>query len=170
MSDWLKNPYGTPGGDEKTYSSEELAQMGVNIGELITNEKFNYLSGKVKNESARRGVGVPDYERNDGELITAVDYNVIIDRINNVLDIPRNPDGADLPHLSNVAIGDLITALIHNNIKNKLVDAGNQCMCNCNYCACNCNQCICNCNHACVCNCNYSDERLKTNIVYIGVF
>ena len=169
MSDWLKNPYGTPGGDQKYYTNQELDAMTVNVGDLVTNEKFNYLSLKIQNESQRRGIGVSNYDKQNGEIVTAHDYNVIIDRLNTALDVPRNPSGPNLPHLPNIAVGDLITELIHSNIKNKLINAGSQCMCNCNYCACNCNQCICNCNHACVCNCNYSDERLKTNIVYIGV-
>jgi hypothetical protein len=65
--------------------------------------------------------------------------------------------------------GAKITAKNLNDMITTVVNAGNQCLCNCNYCTCNCNYCTCNCNYACTCNCNYSDERLKENIEHVGV-
>lgn len=76
---------------------------------------------------------------------------------------------------------DYVTDDFINELKVKINDAENDCLCNCNYCTCNCNYCTCNCNYctcncnyctcncnyACTCNCNYSDIRLKKNIIYI---
>lgn len=49
---------------------------------------------------------------------------------------------------------DYITDDFINEVKSKINDAENDCLCDCNYCTCNCNYCTCNCNY-CTCNCNY---------------
>lgn len=41
-------------------------------------------------------------------------------------------------------------------IRTKINDLNNDCICNCNYCTCVCDYCQCNCSYACTCNCNYS--------------
>jgi hypothetical protein len=68
-----------------------------------------------------------------------------------------------------VNVGSTIFANSVNAVIDKLIEANNVCVCNCNYCTCNCNYCSCNCNYACTCNCNYSDIRLKTNIEQVGI-
>ena len=64
--------------------------------------------------------------------------------------------------------GEDITFNAFTEMRDKLNDLRQECLCNCNYsCTCNCNYCTCNCNYACTCNCNYSDRRLKTDIKYL---
>ncbi len=56
---------------------------------------------------------------------------------------------------TNVAVGNYILAARLIELRAKVNDLEDDCVCNCNHCPCNCNHCACNCNHSpCSCNCN----------------
>ncbi len=58
---------------------------------------------------------------------------------------------------TNVASGNYILAARLIELRAKMNDLEDDCICNCNHCPCNCNHCACNCNHSpCPCNCNHS--------------
>jgi len=55
----------------------------------------------------------------------------------------------------NISGGNVFYASDFTGVANAVINAGAQCLCNCNYCTCNCNYCTCNCDYSCTCNCNY---------------
>ena len=169
------NIYGTNASNAVYYS---IASVGNT--DNITAAKFNEVATNINNERIRRGSSFTTLSRSTP--INATDYNSMVNALNvagpgatqayntsGTLNVTTYPQiGApSLP--ATVSASVTITALHINNIITSLYNAGTQCTCNCNYCTCNCNYCTCNCNYACTCNCNYSDERLKENIVFVGV-
>jgi hypothetical protein len=148
------SPYGTPGSDTRSYS---IADVGAS--QTIDNAKWTELYNNVNTERSRRGYGAIGNPGFTG-IIQASDLNALRDGINSA---------GYTGGFGGVSVGNIVRATDINSMIDKIQAAGAVCVCNCNYCTCNCNYCTCNCNYACTCNCNYSDERLKTNIKFIGM-
>lgn len=153
-SDWNKSPFGTSASDAVTYSYATRYTGG-----FIRNLDVQQLEGLINQERNRRGAGTINVTSSPDDLMPASDWNILINGLNAVY----------ASGIATVAFTDIIDVDTVNALGNKVKEAGNICLCNCNYCACNCNACTCNCNYGCTCNCNYaySDETLKTDIVFI---
>lgn len=145
------NIYGTPEDDTVSYPIND-----VTVGQVIGSTKWTELFNNINSERARRGHGAIGNPGFTG-VIQASDLNALLGGINY--------------YWSTGAVNSTyqVTATDINNVIDKIQACGAVCICNCNYCTCNCNYCTCNCNYSCTCNCNYSDERLKTNIKFIGI-
>lgn len=149
-----QNIYGTPGSDAVTYSVAD-----VSIGNIIDNAKWSEMFTAVNSERTRRSyanISDPGFTG----TIQASDLNALKDGINNA---------GYTSGFSGVSVATTITASHINQMIDKIQAAGAVCLCDCNYCTCNCNYCTCDCNYSCTCNCNYSDERLKSNIKFVGI-
>ena len=147
----VTNIYGTPEDDTVSYPINDVA-----IGDTITGAKWQEVFNNINAERGRRGNGAIGNPGFSG-VITASDLNALVGGINYYWS-----DGYK-------SVNENVTATDINNVIDKIQYAGTICVCNCNYCTCNCNYCTCNCDYSCTCNCNYSDERLKTNIKFIGM-
>lgn len=134
--------------------SYSVADVGV--GNIIDNAKWEDLYNKINQERARRGSSAMANPGFTG-TIQASDMVALHQGINYYWTTTQ------------ASVGGTITSVHINDLIDKLQYAGSICVCNCNYCTCNCNYCTCNCNYSCTCNCNYSDERLKTDIKFIGI-
>jgi len=180
------NIFGNPSGDVVTYSISK-----VSAGQAIDDAKFVQVAAAVNSERVRRGSGTQSYTFsdaiNDEELnalvqglhTAAVPYTAGFQGVIGTFDgspqdgvVGGSPPVGIIPPSATPGdtIGDGSFGAADEGINamiDKVVAAGQVCLCNCNYCTCNCNFCTCNCNHACTCNCNYSDERLKTDIEYL---
>jgi hypothetical protein len=160
------------------------------VGSLITSAGFNSLVSSYNSEYVRRNQGNPGYGSPSG-LITASTLAAIANGLNNLGgqaptgnslgDPGQDVSSATLSQINqnaafygagggapgNMASGNKFYASDFSALATAVINAGAQCLCNCNYCTCNCNYCTCNCDYSCTCNCNYSDERLKENIKLI---
>lgn len=147
----VSNPFGTPGGDQATYTIADVA-----VAADIAAAKFTEIGVAVNAERSRRSAGAQSYTFVGS--VDAAELNALVSGV----DSAGYTSGFGV-----VSISDDITALNVNQMIDKVQASGNVCLCNCNYCACNCNFCSCNCNHSCTCNCNYSDETIKMDIIYL---
>lgn len=178
MGTTTSSPYGAnSGADTVSYNIDAVA-----IGTQVTTAKFREIESAVNQERQRRGsTSAPVVQARFTGLIEAVDLNFLKSSVEVQGTAPNPPsyqDGGNVTRYftqARIPDGDffgvdpnvLIYADDVNNMINKVKNAGQVCVCNCNYCTCNCNYCTCNCDYACTCNCNYSDYRLKENITYI---
>jgi hypothetical protein len=185
MGTTTSNPYGANSGNDN--ASYNIARVTAGSGQ-VTTAKFREIETAVNQERIRRGAGSgPVVTARFIGFIEAADLNFLRTSVE-VQGVAPNPSsytesGNNTPLVTRFftqaapPYGDffgvdrdvLIYADDVNNMINKVVNAGQVCVCNCNYCTCNCNYCTCNCDYACTCNCNYSDVRLKTDIEFVGV-
>lgn len=148
------NIYGTPEGDEVYYTIDD-----VTLANLIDDAKWTEIYNVVNSERSRRGYSAISNPGFSG-IVEASDLNALKEGI----DSAGYTSG-----FTGVTIGAIVTATHINSMIDKVQASGAVCLCNCDYCTCNCNYCTCNCHYSCTCNCNYSDERLKTNIKFLGL-
>lgn len=169
-----------PGSDAVTYNLPYVSSSNT-----VDTAKFRAVEAAVNQERVRRGsTAAPVVQARFTGLIEAADLNFLKSSVE-VQGRPLNPPGyrdgdnnfvyftqASSPtgDFFGVDPNVLIYADDMNNMINKVVNAGQVCVCNCNYCTCNCNYCTCDCNYACTCQCNYSsDIRLKNSIKLVDV-
>lgn len=127
----------------------------VSIGDTIDNSHIDEIRTAVDGAYTRRGIGLPTWSNfpvSTGDDITAARYTACKTNINAL--------HADLV-TETFTIGNLIYASYSTALQNDSNTVRNECICD-YACSCNIN---CPCNVNCVC--NYSDERVKTNIVYL---
>ena len=173
-----KTLFGTgSGADTRSYSA------AFSNPPAVTNADFVTIFNLVNQERNRRGSG--SITINPGQftgLISASDLNTMktnvevqgvapprqfyTDDANNDQYFTRAD--AYTGGFTGVLSDRIIFAQNMVDMLGKINSAGAVCVCNCNYCTCNCNYCTCNCNFSCTCQCNYSDERLKTDIEFVG--
>lgn len=132
----------------------------VAAGQVLTSAKFIEIAVAVNSERTRRGSAANISGAIFSGAVEASDMNAMV----TALTTAATPYTAGF---AGVSTGGAVYASNINDMISKVVNAGAECLCNCNYCTCNCNYCTCNCNYACTCNCNYSDERVKTEIEYM---
>lgn len=118
------------------------------------------LRTAIINEVTRRGKTALTWTNAAADangVINAVLWQEIRDKINYIRTTyntnPAQP--AFTWTYSTYAATDATLAARVTELRAKMNDLEDDCVCNCNYCTCACNYCGCNCNHSCTCNCNY---------------
>lgn len=151
MPKWEAKVYGSPKGDARDAVQTNLiyAQLKRGKSELIENQHWNDVKNLVIQERARRGLDTSQVVAYipPGEITADVFMNLVkYSNINGVYD-------------DSVAVGDWIKneSLGINDVVQRIMVAGEYCVCDCNYCSCDCNQCTCNCDYACTCDCAFQD-------------
>ena len=133
------------------------------VGNPITAAVITQLRTAINREKTRRGAAQLSFTTiaagGAGSITTGI-FNEVKNGINGI---------RAFTWTYSYAVGSSIYSAYITELRQKMNDLEDDCICNCNYCTCNCNYCTCNCNYACTCNCNYSysDINLKENIKYI---
>lgn len=151
MPKWEAKTYGSPNGDAHSavQTSQVYAQLKRGKSEIIENKHWNDVKNLVVQERQRRGLDT-------SKVISYIPPgNITADVFMNLVTY-SNINGV---HDDSTATGDVIKneSLGINDVVQRIMIAGEYCVCDCNYCACDCNQCTCNCDYACTCNCAYQD-------------
>lgn len=144
----------------------------------VYSTSFDTLVARYNDEYVRRNQSNPGFSSPSG-VITASTLRAIADGLNNLSGQSPTANGLGDPGQdvsastisqinqgsgfsgagggapASVSSGNIVYASAFTDLANAVINAGSQCLCNCNYCTCNCNYCTCNCDYSCTCNCNY---------------
>lgn len=146
MPKWETKSYGNPKGDAVDLA-DVYAQLKRGKSELIENKHWNDVKNFIIQERERRGLDTSKVVAYipPGEITADVFMNLLRN---------SNIDGV---YYDSVNKGDQIKneSLGINDVVQRIMTAGSQCVCDCNYCSCDCNHCTCNCDYSCTCDCAY---------------
>lgn len=136
--------YGNPEGDKV---KDGYAQLKRGKSELVENKHWNDVRNLVIKERKRRGLDTSKVIKYipPGE-ITAEQFMNLLSNANIDGMFDDSVSQGDIIKNENIGINDVVQ---------RVMIAGQHCVCDCNYCSCDCDYCSCNCNYDCTCNCAY---------------
>lgn len=142
---WEAKVYGDRAGDVNR--SEVYAQLKRGKSELVEHSHWNNVKNLVVKERQRRGLDT-------SQVIASIPQGHISASVLKNLLVNSNINGV---YSDTVNAGEIIKneSIGINDVVQRIMIAGEYCVCDCNYCSCDCNQCTCNCDYACTCNCAY---------------
>lgn len=167
--------------------STEWKSGEISVGTIITYEHFQEIKDALHAERKRRYAdsNKPNFTYDEVVAVSEIITNNTISKFKTYIDELRNynyvnsnsayPGEVNPPfvwvydnYYNSADPGAPVSEeeILANSvleIRSKINDLNNDCICNCNYCTCvcdycqcNCSYCQCNCSYACTCNCNYA--------------